>query len=495
MYSGRLTPAWVMVTNAAHGATGSGAAAEKSFQKLKAAFEVRPMALAPDTFDADVPREGRGSERTVIKREVVPKTSTWGQQRLLREEAAFDKSKWFKGEGMAELRRLTGDPNKVALEPIPALGSPRKATVMDAPDKFVKQGPLELCEGERGTIAMNTALFRSAKTKWRRALLSLSSSSMRLYDVASQDRDDPLEAIDVHSILRCQAQDTCTFCIESMVDGFMGSWSFYFRTESRLERDSWVAAIDQQVRNAHMARAKSPLSPGFGAPVQRRLGGRSQESPRNPNKQPHGKPQWTSRNDLKASCAVLSPRSGGKLSPKKCHGGEQTGAENQKSRDEETGFAMRRYKDELQRPGKGAESRCRTFSVKGEVLNEDKCVLWCREIPSIEIANKIITAFTRKKATTIGPDAEAGMPLRPVEQHSRTVLTSASGRIGCMLVFDTGEDARKAKTAVDFFAGREGQGVMTQMICQSDIVRTAGVFTTDADLHVKAPSTPSTGSA
>ena len=495
VYSGRQTPAWVMVTNAAHGATGSGAAVEKSFQKLKAAFEVRPMALALDTFDADVPREGRGSERTVIKREVVPKTSTWGQQRLLREEAAFDKSKWFKGEGMAELRRLTGDPNKVALEPIPAQGSPRKAPVMDVTDKFVKQGPLELCEGERGTIAMNTALFRSAKTKWRRAWLSLSSSSMRLYDVASQDRDDPLEAIDVHSILRCQAQDTCTFCIESMVDGFMGSWSFYFRTESRLERDSWVAAIDQQVRNAHTARVKSPLSPGFGAPVQRRLGGPSQESPRNPNKQQCGKPQWTPRNDLKASCAVLSPRSGGKLSPKKCRGGEQTGAENQKSGDEETGFAVRRYKDELQRPGKGAESRCRTFSVKEEVLDEDKCVLWCREIPSIEMANKIITAFTRKKATTSGPDAKAGMPLRPVEQHSRTVLTSASGRIGCMLVFDTGEDARKAKTAVDFFAGHEGQGLMTQMICQSDVVRTAGIFTTDGDLHVKAPSTPSTGSA
>ena len=32
-----------------------------------------------------------------------------------------------------------------------------------------------------------------------------------------------------------------------MIDDFLGSWSFYFRTESRSERDAWIQALDQQI--------------------------------------------------------------------------------------------------------------------------------------------------------------------------------------------------------------------------------------------------------
>jgi hypothetical protein len=44
------------------------------------------------------------------------------------------------------------------------------------------------------------------------------------------------------------------------------------------------------------------------------------------------------------------------------------------------------------------------------------------------------------------------------------ILTSPSGRIGCMVVFDTEEKAKKAMTTVDFFASHDGEKVKSQVL-------------------------------
>jgi hypothetical protein len=53
---------------------------------------------------------------------------------------------------------------------------------------------------------------------------------------------------------------TTTRSVESMIDDFLGSWVFYFRTESRGERDAWIQALDQQIVGMSTVNYAAPRS-------------------------------------------------------------------------------------------------------------------------------------------------------------------------------------------------------------------------------------------
>jgi len=158
---------------------------------------------------------------------------------------------------MSPLRRITEVSNKKATrvqedftKRLQAIYTHRqKITKMNNISVFgnmaLREGFLEYCEGEGSAIAQG--LRNKTSIRWQRTWASLTASKLILFDPHTQDLVDPFEAIQLRSILSCKAEDTCVFSVESMVDDFLGSWSFFFRTESRAERDFWIQALDQQV--------------------------------------------------------------------------------------------------------------------------------------------------------------------------------------------------------------------------------------------------------
>jgi hypothetical protein len=71
----------------------------------------------------------------------------------------------------------------------------------------VKQGLLEVSEGERGALVKGT----HGNMQWKRSWISLAPTKLLLYDPHTQDLLDPFQSIEVKTILHCKAEDTCVF--------------------------------------------------------------------------------------------------------------------------------------------------------------------------------------------------------------------------------------------------------------------------------------------
>ena len=330
----------------------------------------------------------------------------------------------------------------------------------------IKQGFLEACEGERASVGKG--LRNSAPMQWQRIWVSLSASKgLLLYDPHTQDLLDPVQTIEVKSILHCKAEDTCVFSVESMIDDFLGSWSFFFRAESRGERDAWITAIDRQIVG------QSPMTSAHSRSFHRTPASKVQ-SP------------VSARNSLKIS-ALISPRSASLadnhqvMSPKRRRFFDDTDTELKKMQ----------------------QSREHAEAVMGEVLGEvhetlqeleqTRNVLWCKDIASVLTAQKIRANFQEK--ANKGREAAAVKALIQVS-GSRSDLTgddmvivSPSGRLGCMVVFNTENEAKKAIQAISFHAGHDGEILTSQLISEGQLVSIARQFSSDSDLQA-----PSTGS-
>ena len=83
-------------------------------------------------------------------------------------------------------------------------------------------------------------------------------------------------------------------------------------------------------------------------------------------------------------------------------------------------------------------------------------------------AQKIRGSFKGKSRTSerLAEDVASQnlMQASDVPPATGDILTSPSGRIGCMVVFDTEEEAKKAMATVDFFATHDGEKVKSQVL-------------------------------
>ena len=335
-------------------------------------------------------------------------------------------------------------------------------------DVVIKQGFLEVCEGERASVGKG--LRNSAPMQLQRMWVSLSASKgLLVYDPHTQDLLDPVQTIAVKSILHCKAEDTCVFSVESMIDDFLGSWSFFFRAESRGERDAWITGIDRQIVG------QSPMTNAHSRSFHRTLASPTSSKVQSP---------VSVRNSLKIS-SLISPRSASSannhqvMSPKRRRFLDDSDAELRKMR----------------------QIRENTETFIGEVqetlqeLEQMRNVLWCKDIASVLTAQKIRANFQVKADK--GRDAAAVKALIQVS-GSRSDLTgddmvivSPSGRLGCMVVFNTEIEAKKAIQAISFHAGHDGETLTSQLISEDQIVSTASQFSSDSDLQAPSPGSKS----
>jgi len=336
-------------------------------------------------------------------------------------------------------------------------------------EAVVKQGFLDVCEGERASVAQR--LRNNAPMHWQRMWVSLSAAKgLLVYSAHTQDLMDPVQAIEVKSILHCKAEDTCVFSVESMIDDFLGSWSFFFRAESRAERDAWITALDRQIvgqspmtsANRHAASSRRTLA----SPTSSKL-----QSP------------VSARNSIKIS-ALISPRSASSAnhrqppSTKRRRFLDDTDAELKKLK--EVRETTEAYMDEVQE----------TLQELEQMRN----VLWCKDISSVATAQKIRASFRVKsnkarEAVAMKQLIQAS-DLQPELAGDDMIMVSPSGRLGCMVVFDSESEAKNAMKAISFYANHDGESLASQVITEGQIAPTANLFSSDSDLQV-----PSTGNS
>ena len=411
---------------------------------------------------------------------VLPlKSSKWGKMCI----NTADTSGGFQGDTLTPFARCTKEQDTFGTLRSPE--SHAKTTIVPSisllDNTVLKQAFLEVCEGERSRYS---ASFHTAA--WQPIWISLCSSNLFLYDARTQDLMDPFVTIEIRSILHCKAEDTCVFSVETMVDDFMGSLSFHFRTETRLERDLWIKAIDHQiVAQSPISSAKGPhLRGGHHVITPRSVKGASASLGSNSKVQS----PVSARNSLRVSSIVCSPRAARFLASISPRGSPSL---NRKPPSTKGMRFIDDTEEELHNVSRDDEG-----DVKANMneLQEMRNVLWCTDISSVIIAKKICSTFAnnanhaREIAAKLKvPELSAELDIKLEVLSKGSILTSSTGRLGCFLAFGSEEEAKSAWKSMQFFGSHDGENMKMQLISVLDVDNISSAFHKNTDLVVPSP--------